>query len=276
MNMPNIIVNKELCTRCNLCASICLMGIIKPARGENHPYIESGSIDNCMLCGHCEAFCPQQALVLDYLTGEKQTYREADSLIVPQQLALYMRKRRSMRHFKPEPVAKETINAILETARFAPTGGNSQTVQWLVIYDREEVKRIAGLTVEWMRSIKGTPHPMAHYVANIIKGWEMGFDPICRHAPHLVFAHIPYSEFIDDRTDAIIALSHFDLAAPAFGVGACWAGFIRMALDSYEPLKEALNLPAKRRVGYGLFFGYPALDVKAIPRRKPLDVVWRG
>jgi len=274
--MPNIIVNKELCTRCNLCASICLMGIIKPARGDGHPLIASANEDSCMLCGHCEAFCPQQALVLDYLTGEKMSYEGQDSIIAPQQLSLYMRKRRSARHFKPDLVSKDVISNILEIARYAPSGGNSQTVEWLVIYDPNEVKRIAELTVEWMRSIQGTPHPLANYVPNIIRGWEMGFDPICRQAPHLVFAHIPYSEFVDDRTDAIIALAHFDMAAPAFGVGACWAGFIRMALDSYEPLQTALALPDKRRVGYGLFFGYPELEIKAIPRRKPLQVVWRG
>jgi nitroreductase/NAD-dependent dihydropyrimidine dehydrogenase PreA subunit len=273
--MPNIIVDKELCSRCNLCASICLMGIIRPSSDTGYPRIPAANEDNCMLCGHCEAFCPKQALVLDYLSGEKLRYDEGDSHVAPENLSLYMRKRRSIRHFKPEPVSKETIGKILEIARYAPSGGNSQTVQWLVVYDTEEVKRIARLTVDWMRSIQGTPHPLSHYVKNTIRGWDLGFDPICRNAPHLVFAHLPYSEFIDDRTDAIIALSHFDLAAPAFGVGACWAGFIRMALDSYEPLRDALALPDKRRVGYGLFFGYPALRTQAIPRRKPLDVLWR-
>ncbi|HOH46663.1 MAG TPA: nitroreductase family protein [Candidatus Cloacimonadota bacterium] len=273
--MPNIIVNTELCNRCNTCASICLMHIIKPAQEESYPSIDSRNENNCLLCGHCEAFCPQQALVLDYLTEEKQLYQEEESIIAPHHLALYMQKRRSIRYFKPESVAKETITGILEIARYAPTGGNSQTVQWLVIHDPKEVRRISGLTVEWMRSIKDTPHPLANYVPNIIKDWENGLDPICRNAPHLVFAHIPTGDFIDDRTDAIIAITHFDIAAPAFGVGACWAGFIQMAIDSYEPLMAALDLPPKRSVGFGLFFGYPELETKAIPRRNPLEVVWR-
>lgn len=273
--MPNILVDKELCNRCNLCASICLMGIIQPSSDTDCPSIPAANEGNCMLCGHCEAFCPQQALVLDYLREEKLSYKEEDSHVAPENLSLYMRKRRSIRHFKPEPVDKDTIGKILEIARYAPSGGNSQTVQWLVIYDTEEVKRIASLTVEWMRSIQGTPHPLSPYVAHIIRGWDLGLDPICCKAPHLVFAHLPYSEFIDDRTDAVIALSHFDMAAPAFGVGACWAGFIRMAFDSYEPLREALALQDKRMIGYGLFFGYPALQIRAVPRRKTLDVVFR-
>lgn len=274
--MPKIMVNHELCLRCNLCASICLMGIIKPASVDGLPQILSADEDNCMLCGHCEAFCPGRALVLDYLTQEKAVFAEQESLVAPETLSLYMRKRRSVRHFKPEPVSKDLIGQILNLARYAPSGGNSQTVQWLVIYERKEVEHIAGLTVEWMRGIRGTKHPLAKYVPGIIRGWELGFDPICRHAPHLIFAHIPASDFVDDRTDAIIALSHFDIAAPAYGLGTCWAGFIRMAIDSYEPLMIALDLPDDRKVGYALFFGYPAIKAQSIPRRKPLEVVWRG
>ncbi|HNZ07931.1 MAG TPA: nitroreductase family protein [Candidatus Cloacimonadota bacterium] len=274
--MPDIIVNPERCTRCNLCASICMMGIIQPASDQALPLIPSDKQDSCMRCGHCEAFCPSQALVLDYLTGEKLVYTEEDSLIAPHKLALYMRKRRSVRHFKPEPVSRDIITQILEITRYAPTGGNSQTVQWLVIYAREEVQQVAALTIDWMRSIQGSDHPLAAYVPGIIQGWELGYDPICCHAPHLVFAHIPYEEFVDDRTDAVIALSHFDIAAPAFGVGTCWAGFIRMACDSWQPLRDYLALPDRRRIGYGLFFGYPELKVSAIPRRNKLEVSWRG
>ncbi len=273
--MPNIIIDKALCTKCNVCSSICLMRIIQPATDLDYPRVLPAAEDSCMLCGHCEAFCPAQALTLDYRGEEKVSLADGDNAIEPDRLSLYLRGRRSIRHFRPEPVNRKTILDILEAARSAPSGGNSQTVQWLVIYDSAEVKRVAGLTVDWMRTVQNTPHPLANYVPGIIKAWDLGLDPICRNAPHLVFAHLPENDFIDDRTDAIIALTHFDIAAPAFGVGACWAGFIRMAVDSYPPLLEALALPPKRKIGYALFFGYPQYQIRAIPRRKPLDLIWR-
>lgn len=272
--MPNIIVNKQLCTKCNTCSSVCLMGIIKKATDVSFPRMQEANEANCMKCGHCEAFCPEQALVLDFHTEEKIALAPSAGHIEPDTLALYMQQRRSIRHFSPEPVSKEVISQVLEVARYAPTGGNSQTVKWLVIHDTKEVKRIAGLTVDWMRTIQGTPHPLANYVPGIIKAWDLGMDPICRNAPHLIFAHLPHSDFIDDRTDAIIALTSFDIAAPAFGIGTCWAGFIRMAVDSYEPLQAALALPDRRKIGYALFFGYPTYRTTAIPRRNPLDVSW--
>jgi nitroreductase len=252
------------------------MGIIRPEADTGYPTISPANEASCMRCGHCEAFCPQRALVLDFLTDERQAFAEGENTIDPRRLSLYMRGRRSIRYFKPEAVSRETITRILEITRYAPTGGNSQSVQWLVIHDRAEVQRVASLTVDWMRSIQGTPHPLAPYVAHIITAWDQGLDLVCRKAPHLVFAHIPYVEFVDDRTDAIIAISHFDIAAPAFGVGACWAGFIQMALGSWPPLLDALALPEKRSIGYGLFFGYPSHPVMAIPRRNELVVQWRG
>jgi nitroreductase len=38
--------------------------------------------------------------------------------------------------------------------------------------------------------------------------------------------------------DAIMALTHTDIAAPAFGVGMCWAGFLAIADQTWEPLLE--------------------------------------
>ncbi len=50
-------------------------------------------------------------------------------------------------------------------------------------------------------------------------------------------------------TDAIIALTHVDIAAPAFGVGTCWAGFVAAASLSYQPLQDMLNLPKRQGAG---------------------------
>jgi len=273
--MPNIIVNKDLCNKCNVCSKVCVMGIIKSSTDVGYPRMAKANEDNCMKCGHCEAFCSQQALVLDLRPEEKLSYSNKDSQIKPENLSLYIKQRRSIRHFSAKPVSKELINKVLDTVNYAPTGGNSQTVKWLVIHDKNEVKRIASLTVDWMRSIQDTPHPMSNYVPGIIAAWDKGIDVITRNAPHLLFAHLPHSDFIDDRTDAIIALSYFDLAAPAFGLGTCWGGFIRMAYDSYQPLRDALALPDKRKIGYAIMFGYPLYKPAAIPRRNTIDITWR-
>ena len=44
-----------------------------------------------------------------------------------------VKTRRSIRRFKPEPVPDEYINRIIEAARWAPSGFNSQPWEFVVV-----------------------------------------------------------------------------------------------------------------------------------------------
>ena len=272
--MTTILVDQDLCTRCGICSVVCPMAIVSPADENTLPGIQDTNAGICIQCGHCEISCPSQALLLNVRPDEKVPLPAGAGTISPDELAFYMKKRRSVRHFTSDPVPKEKIEQVLDIARYAASGGNGQPVQWLVVHDPKKVKKIAGLTVEWMRTLVNSPHPMSGYVPGLIGAWEAGHDVICRGAPHLLFAHIPEGNPVAS-TDAIIALTHFDIAAPAFGIGTCWAGFVAMAATTYEPLQKELGLPAGRKSAYAMMFGHPQYKTYGIPRRKPLQVTWQ-
>ncbi len=272
--METIIVDKDLCSRCGICSAVCPIMIINPGKENILPKVAGEKAVMCLQCGHCEAFCPSQALFLNLRPDEKLPLPEGAGTISPGTISFYLKKRRSVRHFTSDPVPKEKILEILDTARYAASGSNGQPVQWLIVHDPDKVKKIAELTIEWMKSLLNTSHPMSGYVPMFISAWEQGVDVICRGAPHLLFAHIPEDNPIAS-TDAIIALTHFDVAAPAFGIGTCWAGFVAMAAISYEPLQRELGLPAGRKCAYAMMFGNPKYRVFAVPRRKPLEVMWQ-
>lgn len=274
--MSNILVNTALCNRCNICATVCVLNIIEKAANSYLPRISEDNEKNCFRCGHCESFCPEQALTLNYLTSEKIHIKPDEGAIDPQELSLFMMKRRSVRQYLPVPVDKKKIQNALNIARYAASSGNSQNVKWHVIYDTAEVKRIASLVIEWMRSILNTDHPLAPYTPWLIQNWDSGVDLICNDAPHLLIAHNPrLPDPLDDPTDAIIALTHFDIAAPAYGFGTCWAGFVTDAMSSFKPLQEAIGLPEGRTPAFAMMFGYPAFKITSIPRRKPVKITWR-
>ncbi|WP_440947775.1 nitroreductase family protein [Methanosarcina sp. T3] len=272
--MTLIIVNQDLCTRCGICAKVCPSGIVDLADEANLPQVQETNALRCLYCGHCEAFCPSQALVLNLRPDEKIPLPAGAGNISPEDIAFYLKKRRSVRHFTREPVPKEKILEVLDIARYAASGTNGQPVQWLVVHDPEKVRKIAELTIEWMKSLLNTDHPMSGYVPAFVSAWENGHDVICRDAPHLLFAHIPEGNPIAP-VDAIIALTHFDLAAPAFGIGTCWAGFVAAASMFHEPLQKELGLPSGRKFAYAMMFGNPQYKVYGIPRRKPLEVTWQ-
>jgi nitroreductase/ferredoxin len=272
--MTTILVDQDLCTRCGICSVVCPTSIVDPADENTPPRVQDTRAGMCIQCGHCEVSCPSQALLLNVRPDEKVSLPAGAGAISSDNIAFYLKKRRSVRHFTKDPVPKEKIEQVLDIARYAASGGNGQPVQWIVVHDTERVKKIAGLTIGWMKTLQNTNHPMSGYIPGLIGAWEAGHDVVCRGAPHLLFASIPEDNPVAS-VDAIIALTHFDVAAPAFGIGTCWAGFVAMAATSYEPLQKELGLPAGRKSAYAMMFGYPQYNVYGIPRRKSIEVAWR-
>jgi nitroreductase/NAD-dependent dihydropyrimidine dehydrogenase PreA subunit len=271
--MTTILVDQDLCTRCGICSAVCL-GVIDPADENTLPRIPDEKAGMCIQCGHCEVFCPSQALLLNDLQDEKALLPAGAGTIAPDEMGYYLRKRRSVRRFTKDPVAKEKILKLLDIARYAASAGNGQPVEWIVVYDPERVKKIAGLTIEWMKTLVTSNHPMSGYIPVLVGAWERGSDVICRGAPHLLIATIPEGNPIA-QTDAVIALTHFDVAAPSHGIGTCWAGFVAMAASSHAPLIKELGIPAGRKSAYAMMFGNPQYRIYGIPRRKPLKVTWQ-
>ncbi len=271
--MTTILVNKDLCTRCGTCSEVCPMSIVTPADADTLPVVHDAAAGMCIQCGHCEVSCPSDALLLNVRPDEKVPLPAGAGTISPETLAFYLKKRRSVREFTKSPVPREKVLELLDIARYAATGSNGQPVQWIVVHDPKQVRKIAGLTMEWMKTLQNTDHPLSGYISMLIGVWDGGRDVICRGAPHLLFAHIPDGNPMAS-VDAVIALTHVDVAAPAFGIGTCWAGFAAMAAASYEPLQKEIGIPAGRKSAYAMMFGHPQFEVYGIPRRKPLEVKW--
>ena len=52
-------------------------------------------------------------------------------------------RRRSIRKFKPNPIPKEDLKKILDAGRLAPSGGNRQPWQFIVVKDLKTKKDLA-------------------------------------------------------------------------------------------------------------------------------------
>ncbi len=264
MSQPHILVDPARCDRDGLCIAECPVAII--AFGpDGLPAGVTDAVERCIGCGHCIAVCPKDALTLAGQAPESLPALEKGLGVSPEAAEQLLRSRRSIRRYKKTPVDRALLLQCIDTARYAPSGMNAQPVHWLVVEGRERMLELAGLTAGALRRLP--------YFLRFLESWERGEDVILRGAPNLIVAHAERAGF-DHTVDAAIALTYFELAAHARGVGTCWAGlFMRAANDSPE-LNQALGLPEGHRVLCALMAGMPKYGFQRLPPRKAARVRW--
>jgi nitroreductase len=155
-----------------------------------------------------------------------------------------IRRRRSIRKYKPDPVPEEEIKYVLEAARLAPSWANSQCWHFVVVTDEEVKRQVAQAGNEWIAQAP----VIIVACADPTKPGTKGDQPY-----YLV--------------DIGIAMEHLVLAAADRGLGTCWIGWF-----DEEKVKKALGVPENIRVVASTPLGYP--DESPDPRpRKSLDEI---
>lgn len=274
--MPLFTVDTDKCERDGVCVAECPVRIIelKDDGGVPRPVEGAGAL--CINCGHCVAACPHGALSLKTQPVEDCEPIQEDLLPSAEAVAHFLKSRRSIRTYRQKPVEKETLEQLIDVARFAPSGHNRQPVSWMVIHDPGESQRLAGFVIEWMRHTIDAQPEMADSLnlERVVAGWENGLDPILRGAPHVIVAHAPKT-LMPAPPACTIALSHLELAAYAQGLGACWAGYFNAAANQWKPMREALALPEGDAPFGAMMIGFPKFEYHRIPKRKPARIAWR-
>ena len=264
------------CTACKICAELCPLRIIEIDGQSGFPSISPRNNVLCVKCGHCEAACPENAVAINHPALQRVPETAADGKIAPAQLRAYCLRRRSVRKYRQEPVGKDVITELFDIVRYAPSGVNRQPVKWIVAHNPESVKTFANATMEWIQSAVEQKLPIAMQLnfSGLLRSWKNGEDPICRSAPHLVIAYAHKNDRMA-AGDATIALTHLELAAPAFGLGACWAGYFTIVASASDKLKQLIELPADHVVLGTMMLGFPQSKYFRIPKRNSASITWR-
>jgi nitroreductase/NAD-dependent dihydropyrimidine dehydrogenase PreA subunit len=270
--MGLIEVNKDTCSKCGACAAVCPVGLFDSER-NGYPHPVTKVEDYCIRCGHCVVACPMTSIIHTECPVDQCPPIEKAYEVSFEQCAQLIKSRRSIRAYQDKPVRREDISRLIDTARFAPTGGNSQGVKWLVFDDKDQLRRFSEIGGEWMRlAAKSSPDAGAR-LANVIKLQDAGRDGFLRGAPVLILA-LGEKSNPAAANSCTIALSYLDLAASSMGLGCCWAGFFMFAA-SFPPMVKAISLPEGHQLYGAMTLGYPKYNYQRVPVRKPARITWR-
>lgn len=267
--MNFVTIDHTTCRRDGACSTVCPIGLYE-TDAEGFPAFRTGAEESCIACGHCVAVCPNSALHHRALSLEDAPLIDHDLTVSVPALHQLIRSRRSVREFRAEPVPEALVREAIEAARWAPSAINRQPVHWLMIQTTSEVRRLAALIIDYLRQISAQEPRYTPF----IKMWEQGKDPVLRNAPHLLVLHAP-DEWIWSSVDSTIALTQFELAVAANGIGTCWAGFLMRAANGHPPLREALGIPGDHSVFGALMYGFPRYRYHRIPPRQAARITSR-
>lgn len=269
-------VDPEKCNRDRICVEECPSRIIRLGSKDDVPTPVDEFKSFCIMCGHCVAVCPTGALKLNWLSPDQCPPIEKELKLSPDQAEQFLRSRRSIRTFQEKTLERDQLTKLLEMACYAPSAKNIQAWHWTVIQDPAEVRRLSGLVVDYMRGyIEQNPKGAALLAyPQVVAAWDLGFDRVCRGAPHMIVAHAN-KKWAFGAEDTALALSYLELYAPVLGLGTCWAGYFYAAVNAHPPLFEALNLPAEHKAFGALMVGYPSFHYPRMVPRKPPKVTWR-
>ena len=174
--------------------------------------------------------------------------------------------RRSTRNYRPDPVAQEKLDRILDAARQAPSGGNNQTCHFIVIRSPRVLGKLVAMTeaaFAKMEIAEGTYASLKHAIAASKKGGYV----FCYNAPVLIVA-ANRRDYGNNMADCACAIENMMVAANTLDLGSCWINQLRW-LNEEPTLVEylrSLGMKENERVYGAVIVGTPATD-SGLPNR---------
>lgn len=195
-----------------------------------------------------------------------------------------IKRRRSIRRFKPDPIPDEQINALLESARLAPSGTNSQPWRFIVVKNPETRHKLEQAAHN--QKHVGQPPVIIVCCADINAFYESPkrIDELvdCGALPENTRSiFVPSLKKKLDTTPRVnlsiaaagntaVAITHMMLQAASMELGTCWVRWFDEA-----KVKEILQIPEYVEVMAILPIGVPDENPDQRPRKPIKEIAFK-
>lgn len=190
-----------------------------------------------------------------------------------------VKKRRSIRQFKADPIPEDDIKKIVEAARWAPSGYNCQLWEFVVVRKPELKERIGDIVgTAFMEMMQGAAAPGSAPSSTRPIDQYKSFAK----APALILllGDTRVKEYGPGRSDderwlsiylpsLSIAYQHMALAATSLGLASQWVSAVHLPTVP-DQLRELIGIP-EEMIFFDMFaVGYPAVEPSE-KKMRPLD-----
>lgn len=249
-----VVIDSEKCVGCGLCKKDCVGFDIDIVDGKA---IARGN--SCIMCGHCEAICPQNAIKITGFEDETVESKEQVRLN-PEQLMEAIRTRRTIRQFTDKPVPQDIIDMIFEAGRMAPTGANSQGTSYVLL--EEKKAECEAVAVGIFSKLIGLGKKFIPQLSSM----EISENFFFKKAPLVIVI------FGKDAVSASLAAENMTFMAEAYGLGVLFSGFFTTCVNRSSKIRKLMGVGKKPKAVTTLVIGYPAVKYHRTVHRKPLKL----
>jgi nitroreductase len=159
-----------------------------------------------------------------------------------------LKKRRSIRKYKPEQITDEELDAILEAGAYAPTAMGTQAVKIVAVQNKTVISKLQQLNAAVLNDPKAKPFFGAPTVVNVLAD----------------------SARVTPVENGSLVIGNMLNAATALGIGSCWINRARevFATEQGKAYLKKWGVP-EGYIGVGhVILGYPDEEPKAAPRKE--------
>jgi nitroreductase len=181
-----------------------------------------------------------------------------------------IKTRRTIRKFRSTSISDETVKTIIDAARWAPSGGNSQPWKFIIIRNQLTINKIRELfLISFQKYYFNLPkddprHEKAKKIIPKVKDFY-------KNAPVFIAVFVEWKRYTpfpgDTIGDAFAAIENMMLAAWALGLGSAWLNML-----PEQEIKNLLEVPSELRFVACIPIGYPE-ELPVPPPRKPIEEI---
>ena len=159
-----------------------------------------------------------------------------------------IKKRRSIRAYTDEKVSKENVERLIEAARWAPSAGNTQPLEVVVVTDNEIKRELSEAALN----------------QTFIQNASVVFV-VCANENRSSRSYGNRGKNLYSIQDTAAATQNILLTAQELGLATCWVG----AFNDHD-IADAVNAPKNMRPVAIIPVGYPA-EKRVAPQRRPIS-----
>ena len=161
-----------------------------------------------------------------------------------------IKNRRSIRAFKNEGISSETVEKLIDAARWAPSAGNIQPWEFIIVKNSEVKRRLAEAALN-QKFIEEAPIVIV----------------VCADENRSFKGYGLRGKSLYCIQDTAAAIQNIHLAACSLGLATCWVGAFKE-----EDVRKILDVPDGVRPVALVPVGYPA-EKPSPPSRRPLSQI---